>query len=243
MTLSINTMIADYFLELPLEIIVSLFVMLVVSILAVVFGRIVKKADVNKRPSVAVWMAVSLVRLIDNFVLSNLGKKFKSFSPYFVTIALYLFIAFSCGIFGLPSPMTYLGVPLCFALISFFMIHGIAIKYQKWGYFNRFVQPIFVLLPINIVSTISTIVSLSCRMFGNAIAGFVLLSLLYWVTGIASEALLGIFGLGTFNFIGPFIAPVFHAYFDIFGAFIQTLVFIFLTILFVAAEVPSEELA
>ena len=47
-------------------------------------------------------------------------------------------------------------------------------------------------------------------------------------------------GLNTI-FIAPFITPILHAYFDLFSAFIQTAVFIMLTMLFVANEVPDEE--
>ena len=71
------------------------------------------------------------------------------------------------------------------------------------------------------------------------------MTLIYWVTGLMSSGITGLLGLtqyiGDFNFIGPFITPVFHAYFDGFGAFIQTLVFMTLTALFVAQELPEEE--
>ena len=39
----------------------------------------------------------------------------------------------------------------------------------------------------------------------------------------------------------PFVTPVLHAYFDAFSTFIQTLVFVYLTTLFVAQEKPEPE--
>ena len=70
--------------------------------------------------------------------------------------------------------------------------------------------------------------------------------LIYWVTGSVSTSLGGLVGLtsvpvvGEINFVAPVLAPVFHAYFDAFGAFIQTLVFMMLTALFTAQELPEE---
>ena len=42
-----------------------------------------------------------------------------------------------------------------------------------------------------------------------------------------------------FNFVGTVVAPVLHAYFDIFSAFIQTLIFITLTMLLISVEIPA----
>jgi F-type H+-transporting ATPase subunit a len=149
---------------------------------------------------------------------------------------MYLPLAFLSGLLNLPSPITYFAVPLTFGIITFGLIHGTSIKYTKWRYFERFVSPTWLLLPINILTTPMTIVSLSARLFGNALSGTIIMSLIYWATGVAAEALTG----SVFNFFGPIIAPVFHAYFDFFGAFVQTLVFLSLTCLFIAAEGPEE---
>ena len=60
--------------------------------------------------------------------------------------------------------------------------------------------------------------------------------LIYWGTGMASEAILSIEG---FNIFGMVIAPWLHAYFDAFGAFVQTTIFTSLTLLLIAAEIPA----
>ena len=43
-----------------------------------------------------------------------------------------------------------------------------------------------------------------------------------------------------FNIFGIIIAPVLHAYFDLFSGFIQTTVFISLTVIFIGQELPEE---
>jgi F-type H+-transporting ATPase subunit a len=177
---------------------------------------------------------------MENFTINMMGPRFKKFAPYFGFVAMYLPVAFVVGVLGLPSPLTYYAVPLILALTTFVFVHVTAIRYQKWGYFKRFVAPFAVFLPINIMTYPVIIVSLSFRMFGNALAGMIIVSMVYWATGGLAEMVLGWVNLPAFNFVGPLITPFFHAYFDFFGAFIQTLVFISLSCLFVAAEGPSE---
>ena len=46
--------------------------------------------------------------------------------------------------------------------------------------------------------------------------------------------------IGQFDFIGPIIIPILHAYFDVFVGFIQMYVFISLTTVFLGIELPSE---
>ena len=40
-----------------------------------------------------------------------------------------------------------------------------------------------------------------------------------------------------FNIVGVFVGPILHLYFDIFGTYIQTMVFLFLSSIFITDEV------
>lgn len=80
------------------------------------------------------------------------------------------------------------------------------------------------------------LLSLSFRLFGNAVAGWVLMEVMYTALKELSNA---IFGLPFF--VAPFITPALHAYFDIFSGFIQTLVFIMVSMLLIAQEGPEED--
>ena len=77
--------------------------------------------------------------------------------------------------------------------------------------------------------------------FGNAIVGWVLISLLNSLLGNISAAIFSFAPAGLNSvFITPIVTPVFHAYFDLFSGFIQTMVFVFLTMLFIAQERPED---
>jgi len=233
--------IIDYFANTAKpELIVSLIVMLVIAILAIIMGLAVKKADPHKPPKGLTFLAETIVNLADNQIKDILGTAYLPFGPYLVFLYLYIPLAFIAGLFGLASPMTYYTIPLCLAFVSWLGIQISAIKFQKIEYLKGFTSPLPtwlpVFVPINILSKMAPLMSLSIRMFGNAVAGYILMWLVYWGTGMASEAL---FSLSEFNIFGIVIAPWLHAYFDAFGAFIQTLIFTTLTMLLIASEIPA----
>lgn len=68
------------------------------------------------------------------------------------------------------------------------------------------------------------------RLFGNILSGTILMGLVYQFTGWLSGMILPV------NFLGPILAPVLHAYFDVFAGCIQTLVFVTLSSILIAIE-------
>jgi F-type H+-transporting ATPase subunit a len=99
------------------------------------------------------------------------------------------------------------------------MIQYAAIRYKKWGAFTDLFQPIFIFFPINVISEFATPVSMSLRLFGNVVAGTVLMALYYGLIPIFFK-----FG----------IPSALHVYFDLFSGAIQAYVFCMLTMVFVS---------
>ena len=229
-----------FFASLPGEIYSSLIVVLFLSALFILMGRAIKKANPLKPTRGLAFIGEYIVTFIDEFIENNMGKRYDKLKPYFMVLMLLIPSYFLIGLFGLPSPMTYYGIPLTFALLTFILIHVNSIRFTKWRYFKRFVEPfpkVPVFLPVNIISMFAPIISLSFRMFGNALSGMIIMQLIYWST----ESLTGlIFSVPGLNIFGPFVAPVLHAYFDIFSAVIQTMVFVYLTVFFIKGEEPEE---
>ena len=157
--------------------------------------------------------------------------------------AVYLFISFIFGLTGLPSPVTYMAVPLSLGLTAFMCIHITSVRFTKWKYFKRYVEPFPVFLPINMISMWAPVLSLTLRLFGNAVAGMTLMSLLYAFMGGIGNTLFTIAGeaVHTGTFIAPIVTFILHAYFDLFAGFIQTTVFISLMTILTGQEVPDLE--
>lgn len=236
-----STKITDIF---PPEIISSLLVILVLIIFSIVVGIVFKKAlkDPLKRQGNFVTLITLGVEKVENFIVDIMGEKNRKFSGYAIVLFLYIFISFIFGLTGLASPVTYFGVPLSLGLITLVMIHVQAIKSKHWHYFHRYIEPVFFFLPINFVTMWVPMVSLSLRLFGNAIAGFSVLTICYYGLESLSSAIFGAIGSGaSMIFIAPFITPALHLFFDIFDGGIQTIVFIMLTMINIYQEQDVEE--
>ena len=216
------------------EMIMSLVVMAIMLILCIVIAIASRKTDPFKKPKGIMFLAEFYVDFIDNMVVNNMGPQFKKIAPYFGFLCMYIFLCFIIGMLGFPAPLTYYLIPFILALISFLAIHITSMIYTKFKYFKRFIEPLPFFLPINMLSMWSPLLSLSFRLFCNALSGWILMGLLY-------DALMGLSNM-IFKlpfFIAPVVAPILHAYFDVFSGFIQTTVFVFLTMLFVSNEVPE----
>jgi len=227
--------------NIPGEVIMSLVVIGFLIILSFIIFLLVRKADPLKRPKGLLSVVEIGVEKVDGLVEENMGSSFPNFGGYVLTIALFIFSSFLIGITGLPNPLGYIGVPLSLALCTFVLIHATSIKYTKWGYFKRYVDPIPAFLPVNLLSMWAPLLSLTLRLFGNVFAGWVLMSIVYWALGSLSSLIFSSLPTGVNSlFIAPLITPALHVYFDIFSGAIQTLVFMFLSMLFVAQEKPEE---
>lgn len=248
MTLISLQEICDKFLttELAGEVISSLIVMGIEVVLFVIIGIMAAVHNPLKKPKGLLLIGEIGVNFFDNLSQDLMGPKFKGFGGFVMAIAVYLFLAFIFGLTGLPSPMTYLAVPLSLGLTTFVLIHSYSVKFTKWKYFKRYIEPIPLFLPVNLVSMWAPLLSLSLRLFGNAIAGWTIMTMLYYALENLSSMIFSFITVTEPVRWGAVILPaipagILHLYFDLFSGFIQTTVFIFLTMLFIGQEAPEDE--
>lgn len=223
------------------EVIVAVFIAIVLSIFAIIVGILAKKADPLKKPKGILLAVEWAVEKLDAFVKDTMGPGFENFGGILLGIIPFLFISFTIGIIGLPTPMNSLAVPLSLALVTFCLIHYTSMRYTKWAYFKRYVDPFPLFLPINLLSMWAPLLSMTFRLFGNAVVGWILMGLVNSTLENLSAMIFSFVpsGINTL-FLVPVITPVLHAYFDMFSGFVQTLVFVFLTCLFIAQERPDD---
>lgn len=223
------------------ETISSLVLSLLICTLAFITYFLSKKVDPLKQPKG--WMALAeiAVSTIDSGIKSYMGRSYQHLGGFFLTLMFYTAGGFLISLFGFSTPLLYYMNTFIIVLYVFILIHFTAIKNNKWAYFKRFIEPFPVFLPINLVSMWSPLVSMSFRIFGNALAGFAIMSLLYFSLGQLSSVIFSFLPAGLNSiFIAPLVTPWLHLYFDLFGALIQTLVFISLSMIFIAQEGPKE---
>ena len=211
---------------LPDQVVSSIIITIVLSIIFIIVGSKINK--VNPEDKTPVWLIpfIILVDLINKMTKENVGKFWKAYAPYFLTLAIFLCVSNISGIFGLSSPTSYLLVNAALAIITFFIIQvtGIVSNGIK-NYSKSFFEPVFLLFPINLIGEITLPVSLALRLMGNIMSGAVLSKIIF--------GLLGWFAI-------PFL-PIYNAIFDIFFGVVQTAVFLLLTIIFTGNKVKDED--
>ena len=228
-------------LDIPGEVISSLIVMLIIVVLAIIVGIMAKCHNPLKKPKGLLLLAEIGVDYFDKFSAELVGKAIPNFGGFIMGVAVYIFIAFIFGLTGLPSPVTYMAVPLSLGLTTFLLIHFTSMRFTKWRYFKRYIDPIPVFLPINLISMWAPLLSLTLRMFGNAVAGWALLTIVEYALRDLSAMVFSFIG-NEWNqvFLAPIPLALLHAYFDLFSGFIQTFVFILLTSVFIGQEIPED---
>lgn len=230
--------------ELAGGVVTSLIVILIMIILSIYIGIRAHFQDPLKRPKGFMLVAEVGVNFFEGMAEGLLGPHYRSFGGYLMAIGVYMFIAFIFGLTGLPSPITYMAIPLSLGLSTFMMIHATAMRYNKFRYFKRYIEPVPLFLPINLISMWAPLLSLTLRIFGNAISGFVIMTIIYsGLEGLSASIFSALeSSIGEWNtvFIAPFITWIFHLYFDLWSGFIQTTVFLSLTAIYIGQECPED---
>jgi len=224
------------------SIISSLIIMAIVAVLAVVVGILARRQDPLKTSKGLLFLAEMYVDKLTAWVKSNMGDGWENFPGYFLGLTSYLFLAFIWSITGLPSVIDYLAVPLSLAVVMFVLIHFTAIRFQHWSYFHRYIDPVFLFLPINLLTMWTPILSTTLRMFGNALSGTIVIGLVGWALENASGALFSnSLGAAGIIWFAPIPIGVLNLYFALFSGFIQTLVFASLNAVWIAQERPVQD--
>ena len=244
----------------------SLLCMLLVLLLGGIVGykahKALKEGSLEKAEHGVLLMGTWLLEGIEGFSAERMGEEYgRKWEPYLFGLTCYLFVAFNWGLLGLPTIVDWIAAPLSLALVMFVLIQYQGIRTNRWGYFHRYVEPIKIWLPINLITCWTPIISTTMRMLGNCLAGTVIIALVQWALGAASGGLLDLVGglttsahlnyqpfwdqnqsyVWTEIFLAPFAMGVLNLYFSLFSGYVQTLVFVNLNALWIGAEVPQPE--
>ena len=223
------SVLTELHITIQVELIFSLIIMLALGILFVYAGKKIEAADPLERPKGIVLVAETGVEMIYNYMKSIMPSQFeKNYYPYFAMLFAYLICANISGLLGFEAPTSNFSITLALTIITFTLIQYNAIK--KKGGFTYLKDQL--IPPTNLLGTLSPLVSLSMRLFGNILSGSILMSLVYSFTLWLSNMIFKV----NINFLGPVIAPVLHIYFDLFSGVIQTLVFVTLSSILIAIE-------
>ena len=168
-------------------VVVGWVVMAIITALCVWLGSGLQVTNISRKQAVAEMAATSLI----NFVHGNMGTEFDHYIPLVGTIFISSVVSNLISLVGLWSPTADLMTELGWALVVFVLITYHKIKSAGiGGYLKGFLDPIFVMAPINVMSELFTPISMACRHFGNILSGTVISALIYGALTAASHALL-----------------------------------------------------
>ena len=207
-------------------------VMALLSGFAIWLGHDLKLENVSKRQAAAEF----IVTRLEQFVHDNMGFHFDQYIPL---IGAIFALSIGCNLIsvvGLWSPTADLNTEAAWAIVVFVLIMYYKIKTNGiLAYIKGLLDPIFIMAPINVLSEISTPVSMAFRHFGNILSGTVISTLLYWALASLRHVIFGwlpgflsqiqLFQIGIPAFTG--------LYFDWFGGCIQAFIFCTLTAIFI----------
>ena len=211
------------------------------SILLLLLNRVLVKFDPLSKPKGIVLIMMMAVDFISGIIKGAIKDKkiADTLIPYFLTIIIYIFLSNIAGLFSIECPTSNYSVTLTLAALTCILIEVCSAKVKgRKKYLKGWVEPFAPFLIMNLISKFSTLLSLSLRLFGNILAGGILMSVIYQLFAQVS-ALIPV--VGKFNIVAIVVAPVLHFYFDLFSGVMQAYLFTNLSANFIGNELPSEE--
>ena len=211
----------------------------VMAILIVGSFLINRKLSVRKPGAIQVLVEKGVMMIYNN-VESIMGSHNLHFAPYIGTLFLSSILGTLLGMTGvLRSATGDLSTTVAWALATSFMQWYGSIKNGGlWPFLKNWLNP------MNIISDVAQPISMSFRHFGNIAGGSVMTTLIYTGLALLSSFVLQWIPVAAINQIPIFqlgIPAFLSIYFDLFSGFVQALLVMMLTMVFVGGANPAPE--
>ncbi|MBI9032573.1 F0F1 ATP synthase subunit A [bacterium] len=200
--------------------------MFIVDLILIILALMVRR-KIQFKPG---KLQVATEWIYDSFeglVGESLGKENKHFTPYLLTLFLFIWISNMIGLVPIPGisePTRNLNVTIGLGIIAIIVVQYNAIKKKGlWTHLKSFAEPMFFLAPLNIIGELSKVVSIAFRLFGNIMGGAIIIL-------VVSELVRYIM-----------VPIVLSGFFGLFAGSVQAFVFTMLAMSYLAVEINTEE--
>lgn len=182
-----------------------------------------KKAE--EVPNSGLQNAVELlVDTMEKLAVGPLGKKYLWLGNWFFMLLIFLIASNISGLLTFRPPTADAATTLALSTATFLLVQIMAFRFEPKAHLKGLISPFPIFLPMNLIGEFAIIVSLGFRIFGNILAGTILMGLIYGL-------------LPWFATIGFGAALSF--YFDLFAGVIQALIFCMLSMTFVGNKLKA----
>lgn len=156
------------------------------------------------------------IDFLNGLMENTLGLKGRKYmAPFIITIFMFIFISNELGM--LPqvgvhwtSPTNDVNTCLALSLTVAVGVYIVGIAKNGLGHFKHFVSPSVAFLPLHLMDEITKPLTMALRLFGNILAGEILLIVLYELT--------------------PWVVPELWVMFSLFIGFLQAFIFTMLAL-------------
>jgi F-type H+-transporting ATPase subunit a len=179
-----------------------------------------RKAGVIPNPFQVV--AEMFVSVFYGFTRDTLGEDLaKKYSPLICSLFMFLLLCNWLGVIPkLAEPTKDLNTTLGLGIMGFIIAHYSGIKVKGFSnYIKEYFQPIFFMAPLNVISELAKVVSISFRLYGNIMGGAIIIL-------VVSHLVYGLI-------VPPFLV----IFFGLFVGTIQAFVFTMLTLVYISLQV------
>ena len=192
----------------------------------------------TRRQALAEWA----VETLESMVHENMGPFFSGFAPFIAGILALSALSSLLSLLGLFAPTSDVNIVAGWAILVFILITYYKLKGGLLNYMKSFTEPIFVLLPLNILGEIATPISMAFRHYGNVLSGSVIAVLIATALGGLSNLVLGWLpgALGDFPLLRIGLPGILSLYFDVFSSCMQAYIFAMLTMLNISGGFPQD---
>ena len=145
----------------------------------------------------------------------------QKYGPLICALFMFLLLSNWLGIIPyLEEPTKDLNTPLSLGIMGFAIAHYAGIKSKGFKeYAREYFQPMFFMMPLNLIGELSKIVSISFRLFGNIMGGAIIILVVSYLT------------------YSVLLPPFLNAFFGLFVGTIQAFVFTMLTLVYISVQV------
>ncbi|MGA2954495.1 MAG: F0F1 ATP synthase subunit A [Thermodesulfobacteriota bacterium] len=221
--------------SLPHQVSMGIFVLLVLCLLSyLAFKKVVVSGAQEEAlvPSDRLTLG-NIFELFTEMVLrfldDILGHRGREFLPLIGTLGFFILFSNLLGLVpGFLPPTDNLNTTVACALVVFFSTHYYGVKAHGIKYLRHFLGPVLwlspLMLPIELISHLARVLSLSMRLFGNIMADHMLLSLT-----LAAPLILPLFLSPLSMVLGVFVSVI------------QTFIFMLLSMIYISLAVEESE--
>ncbi len=193
----------------------------IVFMVLILFGFFAsRKKDLLPRPLQVMGELIvsTFYQLTEDALDKEMAKKY---SPLVCALFMFLLLSNWLGIIPhLEEPTKDLNTSLSLGLMGFPIAHYAGIRSKGFkAYAKEYFQPMFFMMPLNLIGELSKIISISFRLFGNVMGGSIIILVVSHLT------------------YSVVIPPFLNAFFGFFVGTIQAFVFTMLTLVYISVQV------